>query len=175
MVVCAGPNASNIPATVSIFTSPTGYDLTGLACSAFFPLSISFGADEFPQLATVMSGGLIASTKSVTVLWPSESGRCTTSLDFHFRHCFHTACGCGRDGGTDLAFDRRRIRQMKSSCANKSQPIREEMFWHKPALRSAVGSYSDSPASRLMRLISAQSVLHDFARAPGDSIHRSSN
>jgi fucose permease len=34
--------------------------LTGLACSAFFPLSMSFGGDEFPKLAAVMSGGLIA-------------------------------------------------------------------------------------------------------------------
>ena len=32
----------------------------GLGCSAFFPLSISFGGDEFPKLATVMSGELVA-------------------------------------------------------------------------------------------------------------------
>ena len=36
------------------------FGLAGLACSAFFPLSITFGGDEFPKLATVMSGGLIA-------------------------------------------------------------------------------------------------------------------
>lgn len=36
------------------------FGLAGLACSAFFPLSISFGGDEFPKLATVVSGGLIA-------------------------------------------------------------------------------------------------------------------
>lgn len=36
------------------------FGLAGLACSAFFPLSISFGGDEFPRLDTVMSGGLIA-------------------------------------------------------------------------------------------------------------------
>jgi MFS transporter, FHS family, glucose/mannose:H+ symporter len=36
------------------------FGLAGLACSAFFPLSMSFGGDEFPQLAPVMSGGLIA-------------------------------------------------------------------------------------------------------------------
>src|SRR5262249_22418543 len=34
--------------------------LGGLACSAFLPLSISFGGKEFPHLSAVMSGGLIA-------------------------------------------------------------------------------------------------------------------
>jgi MFS transporter, FHS family, glucose/mannose:H+ symporter len=33
---------------------------TGLACSAFFPLSISFGGDEFPSLAAEMAGELLA-------------------------------------------------------------------------------------------------------------------
>lgn len=32
----------------------------GLACSGFLPLSISFGADEFPYLSAVMAGELIA-------------------------------------------------------------------------------------------------------------------
>jgi fucose permease len=32
----------------------------GLACSAFLPLSISFGGGEFPRLSAVMAGGLIA-------------------------------------------------------------------------------------------------------------------
>jgi MFS transporter, FHS family, glucose/mannose:H+ symporter len=36
------------------------FALAGLACSAFLPLSISFGGDEFPRLAAVMAGGLIA-------------------------------------------------------------------------------------------------------------------
>jgi fucose permease len=36
------------------------FALTGLACSAIFPLSISFGGDEFPPLAAVMAGGLLA-------------------------------------------------------------------------------------------------------------------
>ena len=36
------------------------FGLAGLGCSAFLPLSISFGGDEFPKLATVMSGELIA-------------------------------------------------------------------------------------------------------------------
>ena len=49
---------------VSRATSQTAgvlaFGLTGLACSAFLPLSISFGGDEFPKLATMMSGGLIA-------------------------------------------------------------------------------------------------------------------
>jgi len=36
------------------------FGFTGLACSAFFPLSISFGGEEFPRLASVMSGELIA-------------------------------------------------------------------------------------------------------------------
>jgi MFS transporter, FHS family, glucose/mannose:H+ symporter len=34
--------------------------LAGLACSAFLPLSISFGGKEFPHLSAVMAGGLIA-------------------------------------------------------------------------------------------------------------------
>ncbi len=34
--------------------------MAGLACSAFLPLSISFGGDEFPRLAAVMAGELIA-------------------------------------------------------------------------------------------------------------------
>ena len=36
------------------------FGLAGLACSGFLPLSISFGGDEFPRLAAVMSGELIA-------------------------------------------------------------------------------------------------------------------
>jgi MFS transporter, FHS family, glucose/mannose:H+ symporter len=36
------------------------FGMAGLACSAFLPLSISFGGDEFPRLAAVMAGGLIA-------------------------------------------------------------------------------------------------------------------
>jgi MFS transporter, FHS family, glucose/mannose:H+ symporter len=36
------------------------FAMAGLACSAFLPLSISFGGDEFPRLAAVMAGGLIA-------------------------------------------------------------------------------------------------------------------
>jgi MFS transporter, FHS family, glucose/mannose:H+ symporter len=36
------------------------FGFAGLACSAFFPLSISFGGEEFPRLASVMSGELIA-------------------------------------------------------------------------------------------------------------------
>jgi hypothetical protein len=36
------------------------FALAGLACSAFLPLSISFGGNEFPQLCAVMAGELIA-------------------------------------------------------------------------------------------------------------------
>ncbi len=36
------------------------FGLAGLACSAFFPLSISFGGEEFTRLAAVISGELIA-------------------------------------------------------------------------------------------------------------------
>jgi fucose permease len=36
------------------------FAMAGLACSAFLPLSISFGGGEFPQLSAVMAGGLIA-------------------------------------------------------------------------------------------------------------------
>jgi MFS transporter, FHS family, glucose/mannose:H+ symporter len=36
------------------------FGLAGLACSAFLPLSISFGAGEFPALSAIMAGGLIA-------------------------------------------------------------------------------------------------------------------
>lgn len=36
------------------------FGLAGLACSAFLPLSISFGGDEFPSLAAVMAGELLA-------------------------------------------------------------------------------------------------------------------
>jgi MFS family permease len=36
------------------------FGFAGLACSAFLPLSISFGGQEFPRLAAVVSGGLIA-------------------------------------------------------------------------------------------------------------------
>ena len=36
------------------------FGLAGLACSAFFPLSISFGGEEFPRLTAVVSGELIA-------------------------------------------------------------------------------------------------------------------
>jgi MFS family permease len=37
-----------------------GFAAAGLACSAFLPLSISFGGTEFPRLAATMSGELIA-------------------------------------------------------------------------------------------------------------------
>jgi MFS transporter, FHS family, glucose/mannose:H+ symporter len=36
------------------------FGFAGLACSAFLPLSISFGGSEFPQLSAVMAGELIA-------------------------------------------------------------------------------------------------------------------
>jgi len=36
------------------------FGFAGLGCSAFLPLSISFGGDEFPGLAAVMSGELLA-------------------------------------------------------------------------------------------------------------------
>jgi fucose permease len=36
------------------------FGLAGLACSAFFPLSISFGGEEFTRLRAVISGELIA-------------------------------------------------------------------------------------------------------------------
>ena len=36
------------------------FGLAGLACSAFLPLSISFGGNEFPRLSAVMAGELIA-------------------------------------------------------------------------------------------------------------------
>jgi fucose permease len=36
------------------------FGLAGLACSAFLPLSISFGGHEFPQLSAVVAGDLIA-------------------------------------------------------------------------------------------------------------------
>lgn len=36
------------------------FGFAGLACSAFFPLSISFGGKEFPRLTAVVSGELIA-------------------------------------------------------------------------------------------------------------------
>jgi len=42
--------------TMGIFS----FGFAGLACSAFFPLSISFAGEEFPRLASVMSGELIA-------------------------------------------------------------------------------------------------------------------
>jgi MFS transporter, FHS family, glucose/mannose:H+ symporter len=36
------------------------FGMAGLACSAFLPLSISFGGNEFPHLSAVMAGELIA-------------------------------------------------------------------------------------------------------------------
>jgi fucose permease len=36
------------------------FGLAGLACSAFLPLSISFGGDESPSLSAMMAGELIA-------------------------------------------------------------------------------------------------------------------
>jgi MFS transporter, FHS family, glucose/mannose:H+ symporter len=36
------------------------FAMAGLACSAFLPLSISFGGNEFPRLSAVMAGELIA-------------------------------------------------------------------------------------------------------------------
>jgi hypothetical protein len=36
------------------------FGLTGLGCSAFLPLTISFGGEEFTRLAALVSGELIA-------------------------------------------------------------------------------------------------------------------
>ena len=36
------------------------FAMAGFACSAFLPLSISFGRGEFPRLSAVMAGGLMA-------------------------------------------------------------------------------------------------------------------
>jgi hypothetical protein len=36
------------------------FGLAGLACSAFFPLCISLGGQEFPRFAAAMSGELVA-------------------------------------------------------------------------------------------------------------------
>jgi len=36
------------------------FAMAGFACSAFLPLSISFGGNEFPRLSAVMAGELIA-------------------------------------------------------------------------------------------------------------------
>jgi len=36
------------------------FGLAGLACSAFLPLSISFGGKEYPELSALVAGGLIA-------------------------------------------------------------------------------------------------------------------
>jgi fucose permease len=36
------------------------FGLAGLACSAFLPLTISFGGDEFPRLSAVTAGAIIA-------------------------------------------------------------------------------------------------------------------
>jgi fucose permease len=36
------------------------FGMAGLACSAFLPLSISFGGNEFPRLSATMAGGMIA-------------------------------------------------------------------------------------------------------------------
>jgi MFS transporter, FHS family, glucose/mannose:H+ symporter len=41
-------------------TGIVAFGLAGLACSAFLPLSISFGGNEFPRLSAVMAGELIA-------------------------------------------------------------------------------------------------------------------
>jgi fucose permease len=40
--------------------SIVAFGLSGLGCSAFFPLSISLSGQEFPQLAALMSGELVA-------------------------------------------------------------------------------------------------------------------
>ncbi len=49
---------------ISQVSTPIGgvlaFGLAGLACSAFFPLSISFGGNEFPRLTAAVSGELIA-------------------------------------------------------------------------------------------------------------------
>src|SRR5262245_41259340 len=52
------------------------FGLAGLACSAFLPLSISFGGDEFPYLSAVMAGESIASINSATGSLRSDSVRC---------------------------------------------------------------------------------------------------
>jgi fucose permease len=40
--------------------SIAAFGLAGLGCSAFFPLCISLAGQEFPRLAAVMSGGIVA-------------------------------------------------------------------------------------------------------------------
>lgn len=44
----------------TVFGGIVAFGIAGLACSAFLPLSISFGGKEFPRLAGIVSGELIA-------------------------------------------------------------------------------------------------------------------
>ena len=51
--------------------------LAGLACSAFLPLSISFGGTEFPRLSAMVAGELIAFYQLGYGVAASELDRCT--------------------------------------------------------------------------------------------------
>ncbi len=49
-----------IPRIHGAVESIVAYGFAGLACSAFLPLSVSFGEQEFPRIVEVVSGGLMA-------------------------------------------------------------------------------------------------------------------
>src|SRR5439155_27054924 len=46
------------------------FGLAGLACSAFLPLSISFGGKEYPELSAVVAGGTLKVHKTRRRLTP---------------------------------------------------------------------------------------------------------
>jgi hypothetical protein len=56
--------------------SIVAFGLSGLGCSAFFPLCISLSGQEFPQLTAAMSGRLVAVYQAATVSQRSASVRC---------------------------------------------------------------------------------------------------
>jgi len=79
------------------------FGFTGLACSAFFPLSISFGGEEFPRLASVMSGELIAFYQLGYGSPPLEWRRCAelTRLPFSSMYSYGSLAA-GLHGDTRL-------------------------------------------------------------------------
>ena len=64
--------------------SIVAFGLSGLGCSAFFPLSISLSGQEFPQLAALTSGELVAFYQAGYGVAAFGVARCAKSPACHF-------------------------------------------------------------------------------------------
>ena len=102
--------------TMGIFS----FGFSGLACSAFFPLSISFAGEEFPTFASVMSGELIAFLSAGPRSRRLRNGAAArTDRIAFFADVLLRQRGCGLHGYTRLVSDSKEFRRVVPSMARR--------------------------------------------------------